>query len=314
MSWFGWLRRSPQGRSRHKGNPGDSDVVEGLPVALVGGRQRTRGIPYVMPRDLEETNRLDFQHYLLRQALQRNFVAPIGGDPRDILDVGTGTGRWAREMAQQFPQANVVGIDVNPPPIDQAAEAGHGGDLRPANYAFVAGNILERLPFADGAFDFVHMRLLVSAIPHERWGGVISELVRVTRIGGWIESVETTLMEQGGPALEMIQTWGRPVMARRGIEMADGGQVRWMLASAGLAQVASYRINLRCGEWGGRLGRMVAQDYLSGMKAFGGLLVTQQVVSPAEVDHTIAQATQELASPSGHCIAPVYIAYGQRVR
>ena len=45
MSWFGWLRRSPQGRSRHKGNPGDSDVVEGLPVALVGGRQRTRGIP-----------------------------------------------------------------------------------------------------------------------------------------------------------------------------------------------------------------------------------------------------------------------------
>ena len=57
-----------------------------------------------MPRDLEETNRLDFQHYLLRQALQRNFVAPIGGDPRDILDVGTGTGAGRARWLSNFPR------------------------------------------------------------------------------------------------------------------------------------------------------------------------------------------------------------------
>ena len=131
-----------------------------------------------MPRDLEETNRLDFQHYLLRHALQRNFVAPIGETPRDILDVGTGTGRWAREMALQFPHASVVGVDVNPPPIDQAAAAGQGEVMRPPNYAFVPGNILEQLPCPDSSFDFVHMRLLVSAIPHERWRGVVGELVQ----------------------------------------------------------------------------------------------------------------------------------------
>ena len=126
MLWFGWFRRSDRSKK------GDSDsVIEGLPVAMVGSRHRTRGIPYPMPRDLEETNRLDFQHYLLRHVLQRNFFAPIGVHPQSILDVGTGTGRWAREMASQFPSANVVGLDVNPPPANLAAEAGRADDIRP---------------------------------------------------------------------------------------------------------------------------------------------------------------------------------------
>lgn len=314
MSAFSWLRRVLWGQDGHSSGNGEADaVIDGLPVALVGGRHRTRGIPYVMPRDGEETNRLDFQHYLLRQVIQRNYAAPIT-DPRQILDVGTGTGRWAREMAQEFPRASVIGVDVNPPPADQAAASSMSTDLRPPNYSFSAGNILEHLSFPDGAFDFVHMRLLVSAIPHERWSGVISELARVTSLGGWVESVETAWMEQGGPALNTIQTWGQPVMARRNIDMADGARVGEMLTYAGLGNVVAHRLNLRCGEWGGRIGRMVAHDYLSGAKGFGGLLVAQHVASQSDVDHILSDAEHEFASPNGRCIAPIYIAYGQRVR
>lgn len=29
-----------------------------------------------------------------------------------ILDVGAGTGKWAVEMAQQFPDAEILGIDI----------------------------------------------------------------------------------------------------------------------------------------------------------------------------------------------------------
>ena len=73
--------------------------------APAGGRQRrlfgreyTADVPYALPSDLGEMNRLDFQHYLLRQAFKGIYAAPIGA-PRDILDVGAGTGRWAKEMA-----------------------------------------------------------------------------------------------------------------------------------------------------------------------------------------------------------------------
>ena len=194
VRWFGWLRRKPGVK--------DDDVYKSSPRGVMDGRKRTQGVPYLMPTDLEEMNRLDFQHYMLRYALRGNYAAPVGR-PGSILDVGTGTGRWAREMAQLFPQANVVGVDVKLPPADSQAEEGKG-DLRPPNYAFVYGNLFEGLPFADGAFDFVHMRLLIKAIPHEKWPSVIKELIRVTRPGGWVESVETTILQQAGPAMSQI--------------------------------------------------------------------------------------------------------------
>lgn len=107
-------------------------VMEASAKRVVGGRPRVRGIPYLLPNDAEELNRLDFQHYMLRATLHGNYAAPIGS-PSSILDVGTGTGRWAREMAITFPNANVVGVDVNLSP-DDGASSRRTDDLRPPNH------------------------------------------------------------------------------------------------------------------------------------------------------------------------------------
>ena len=134
MGWFGWVRRRRTAK--------DSGASSGSVDAVMYGRERTRGIPYVMPTDLEEMNRLDLQHYMLGYALHGNYAAPIS-HPRSILDVGTGTGRWVREMAQTFPQADVIGVDVNLPPADALAKEGKE-DVRPPNYTFVQANLLTR--------------------------------------------------------------------------------------------------------------------------------------------------------------------------
>lgn len=281
--------------------------------SMVGGRTRTRGIPYAMPHDLEETNRLDFQHYLLRYALRGNFAAPIQ-EPRDILDVGAGTGRWALEMARLFPRANVIGLDVNPLPIDEAASSAPGADPRPSNYAFVPGNVLEGLPFPDHSFDFVHMRLLIMAIPHDRWPFVVNELIRVTRVGGWVESVETTILEHGGPAMSQIITWSTTILGRRGVDLMDGERVGDLLRTDGLANVTIQPVMLPCGEYGGRIGKMVAADYLSGAKGLGGLAATLGMTTQEQFEQVLAANAAEFASPQGRCVVPFYVAYGQRVQ
>ena len=51
------------------------------------------------------------------------------------------------------------------------------------------------------------MRLLVLALPYDRWPFVVSELTRVTRPGGWVESVEALADEQGGPAVDQVMGW-----------------------------------------------------------------------------------------------------------
>jgi ubiquinone/menaquinone biosynthesis C-methylase UbiE len=299
MRWFGWFRK--------KKTAADEQSM----MATIGGRTFTRGIPYALPRDLEEMNRLDFQHFLLRQAFKGNYAAPIG-NPGSILDVGAGTGRWAREMALLFPQAQVVGIDVNVPPVDEAASGGAASEPLPPNYRFVAGNIFEGLPFPDASFDFVHMRLLVLAIPHDKWPFVVGELARVTRIGGWVESVEATTLEQGGPAMDLIMEWIVTMLARRGIVFADGAKVGTLLQEAGLVNVQAHKITLPFGEYGGRVGKLLATDFFNGARSYGGLLEAQGLATVAQYNEAMEQAARDTASPQVHCLSPFHIAFGQR--
>jgi ubiquinone/menaquinone biosynthesis C-methylase UbiE len=301
MRWFGWRRRRG-GRIRE---------LEAAPAALIAGRVRAVGVPYLLPRDLEEVNRLDFQHYILRYAFQGLYAVPLR-NPRDILDVGTGTGRWTREMAQLFPRAKVVGLDVAPPHSDEVASSGVGFDLRPPNYSFVAGNVLEGLPFPDASFDFVHMRLLIFAIPADRWPFVIGELARITRPGGWVESVESSDPRDGGPAMDLLVSWVVALVARRGVDSNFARNIGDLLRAAGLAQVSAREIPLPIGAYGGRIGSMLVRDYFSVIRSFEGLLVAQGLTTEEEFDQTLATAQADLDSPQYRCVGPWNISFGQR--
>lgn len=70
---------------------------------------------YVMPNDESESDRLDLTHQMLKIVLGNKIaLAPIGEKPARILDVGTGTGLWAVEMADQYPEAEIIGTDLSP--------------------------------------------------------------------------------------------------------------------------------------------------------------------------------------------------------
>lgn len=67
-----------------------------------------------MPNDADEQSRLDYQHMIYRYALDdRLYVSPLLADGvKSILDVGCGTGRWCIDVAEQNPDALVVGFDL----------------------------------------------------------------------------------------------------------------------------------------------------------------------------------------------------------
>jgi ubiquinone/menaquinone biosynthesis C-methylase UbiE len=304
MRWLGWFRHKPSKQS------GAMTFGES-PTDLVAGRQRVVGLPYALPADGEEINRLDFQHYMLRFAFQGNFAAPILR-PASILDVGAGTGRWAMEMAQAFPDANVIGLDVKPPAVDERAMARPDIDRRPINYTFVPGNLLEGLPFADHTFDYVHQRLLFTAIPHDRWPSVVLELMRVTRTGGWVELVDSIGLAHGGPNVEQLMEWIRNLSARRGVDLMDGSRIGDYLRGSPLVNQSARRVDLPTGIYGGRLGKMVAADFLSVCRGFGGVAVAQGITSQQAWDTVLDRMQADLNTPTNQCVTPFFIAYGQR--
>ncbi len=270
---------------------------------IIRGRRFLANVPYVLPKDLQEVSRLDFQHYMLRYALRTNYVAPLE-HPQAILDVACGTGRWAKEMAQTFPAANVIGLDITPHATDEQQAA------QPSNYLFVQGNVLEGLSFADATFDYTHMRLMMAALPLDRWQFVVNEMVRVTRPGGWIELVEGDLLYGVGPAFDKLNQWGIELCKKRGIDLTIGPRVVNFLHETGLEPVYSHRVLIPTGKHGGRLAMMAETDYMAIFASVRGFLVSLGLTTEAEFDRLYQQAQREMHE--GQTPWPFYVCYAQR--
>lgn len=72
---------------------------------------------YNYPNDPTEVERLDDQHEIIKLVMDgRNYLAPFSKDkpPKNVLDIATGTGTWAIEMGDEFPEAKVTGTDLSP--------------------------------------------------------------------------------------------------------------------------------------------------------------------------------------------------------
>jgi ubiquinone/menaquinone biosynthesis C-methylase UbiE len=100
-----------------------------------------------------------------------------------ILDAGCGTGEGSSRLAELFPSAKVLGIDI----IDQHLE------LARSRYANFAPRLVFEhqsgfdLKAADRSFDLTVCRHVLHSIPHP--DRVIAELVRVTRRGGYLHLI-----------------------------------------------------------------------------------------------------------------------------
>lgn len=293
MAWFQRRRRQAS-----------QDVEGDLTRRTLFGRRFLRGVPYVLPKDFDEVNRLDFQHYMLRYGLRGNYAAPVRS-PERILDVGCGTGRWAIEIAAVFPQARVLGIDIVPP-TDEGLTPG----ARPSNVMYAAGNVLEGLPYPDASFDFVHQRFMIGAIPREQWSRVVPDLARVTRPGGWVELVEAGMSRGSGTALQGLNLYVKDVLARRGLDIELGSQLTGFLEAAGLTNVTVREVGLPMGAPGGRVGTLAETDYFAAVTAMKAPVVALGMADAEHYDALIAHAHAEVAQ--GQCVFPIYVAFGQR--
>jgi SAM-dependent methyltransferase len=114
------------------------------------------------------------------QAVRRGLALTKIPSGARSLDVGCGTGRWVRRYGQLGFRA--TGLDVTPGMLKTARKCGTAA-------ALVAGEAY-RLPFADGAFDFVSDVTVVQHIPPELQPAAIGEMMRVLKPEGCLLLLE----------------------------------------------------------------------------------------------------------------------------
>lgn len=104
-------------------------------------------------------------------------------DKPAILDAGCGTGEISSRLADMFPNARVIGIDIIDDHLTLARK-------RYADYSarlsFDHQSIYE-LQFEDDRFDLTVCRHVLHAIPHA--DRALAELARITRPGGYLHLI-----------------------------------------------------------------------------------------------------------------------------
>ncbi|KAL4917850.1 S-adenosyl-L-methionine-dependent methyltransferase [Aspergillus aurantiobrunneus] len=135
---------------------------------------------YFLPCDEQEQDRLDIFHKLFTVARvsESLIYAPHPGCGR-FLDLGCGTGIWAIEVAKQYPDAFVAGVDLAPiqPPN------------HPKNCEFYAPFDFEA-PWAMGedSWDLIHLQMGCGSVLG--WLNLYRRVFSHLRPGAWFEQVE----------------------------------------------------------------------------------------------------------------------------
>lgn len=170
---------------------------------------------YFMPNDEPEQERMLMQHRAGYLAVgKRNFFAPIGDEPQRILDLGTGTGVWAVEMADRFPSAEIIGVDLSPIQPSWV----------PPNVKFEIDDIEDEWTFAEDHFDFVFSKVMLAGSIGD-FRKYFEQAYKHTRPGGYFELQELTTQISSDhyeiPETSAIKEWcghmrqGIEVMGRR---------------------------------------------------------------------------------------------------
>lgn len=142
------------------------------------------------------------------QALEAGLQA-LSVQPREILDVNTGTGFVAQKLRALFPNAQIIATDLSEAMLAQARP-------RSPQIEFIRADTA-KLPFADESFDLVTLH---NGPPH------FSEMARVLRPGGQMLIAFTSGARV--PRL-VLQRWLKIAQRFGAVQIGRVGDGLWVL-------------------------------------------------------------------------------------
>lgn len=195
------------------------------------------------PNDAKAQDQQDLSHQLWNLSLKgRLYLAPIE-KPAEVLDIGTGTGIWVMEMAEQNPETTVKGIDLSPVQPTWV----------PPNAFFEVDDY--NVDWLDqNKFDLIHARELLGTCPD--WVELYKKALAALKPGAYFEQHEPSLffysdLTTFAPDHAYTQ-WGDFMLdagGKAGMRFDICDKMKGWMEEAGFVNVTEFRMPWLVGPW-----------------------------------------------------------------
>lgn len=303
----------------------DRPGIDNGGVWIENGRQYGTRKPfqYMGPVDDEELDRLDIFHKFFSITREYMGIGQLhaGSLPPDrpirVLDLGCGTGIWCIDMAKAYPNAHVIGWDLN--------------DTQPQPHTNIGNLRFDHLDFTEpkgrlepNSMDLIHMRLLGGSVVD--WPTLYQNIFTSLQPGtGLFEHVEIDFqpkcLDKSLPDDAKLHTWVRDLYAahdRAGKPMMPHPDPRCLLNQAGFVDIQHQTFDLPFHPWRGsdplrNIGRwfnLGMQHALEGMTM--APLTRVLDYSPEQVRQLNLEVKKEICTRSKHMSCTMHVWHARK--
>ncbi|RYP93427.1 hypothetical protein DL770_000470 [Monosporascus sp. CRB-9-2] len=274
------------------------------------------GTVYWGPNDERQNEALDIYHHVLTLLLDgKVYAAPLDKNIQKVLDVGTGTGIWAIDFADEYPGAQVIGTDLSP--IQPY--------WIPPNCKFEIDDAELPWTWPEGTFDYIHIRHLLGSISD--WPGLFKQALTALKPGGYVESFEADAsfgsddgsVTPDSPLLRWasINREGGKKLGKPFTVYSDNLQVKGM-QEAGFTDITVKNFKIPVGPWAadpklseiGQYIQYAIEQDIEGTMMFMWDLVTQRPID--EMRLFAMSIRKELRKPTVHSYIPHRLVYARK--
>ena len=279
-------------------------------IAAMSGRagDQSHGAPvYALGSDPAERERLQRQSHDLRAMSSALLDHVRLAEGSAAIDLGCGPSGIIELLAARVgPTGRVVGLDFNPDNVALANEFARERGL--ANVEVVQGDA-RHTGLAGASFDLVHCRTLLINIPEPE--GVVAEMVRLARPGGWVAASEPdiplTICYPRLDAFEQMAQLFRQSVTSDGADEAVGRRLPELFRNAGLSDVgveATMHVYPH-----GHSRRTVRADLFRTLR---GKIVARGMADEAELDEIDRKVRAHLDDPRTLVAHTFFMAWGRK--
>ncbi|KAJ1322867.1 gliotoxin biosynthesis N-methyltransferase [Microdochium nivale] len=297
----------------------DSVASSILKYRTIQGRtfhSERQNVEYFTPNDDQQQTSVDITHHYLTILLDGKLHLVPKQDFKKVLDVGTGTGIWAIDFADVYPDADIIGTDLSPIQPSWV----------PPNVRFEIDDFLDAWTWDSGTFDFVHMRFLFGAVPN--WNDLFAKAYGVLAPGGYVQTCECDveiLSDDGTVPKDSVMTtqWTKMFRAAgkvigNSFTVIEQDLQRKGMEAAGFEELKEYNFKVPVGGWAkdprlSEVGKFVLLTLLNDIEGYTMFIWKQIFGDDVEAYQLfLAQLRKEIKSPAIHSYMKVRYIVGRK--